>query len=110
METLFETGDYNRTLKYIRNYFINKTIEKFTNVELENILDIRKGNEAISTARRISIFKMNKCLNSTNQKGITTSKLGELFGGRDHSTILNSLKEAQADLDIEQRKKRHLYH
>ena len=64
---------------------IQKTVAQYFNVTLEDILSQQKTHE-VSQARQIAVYL------SRTRTGLPFSKLGALFGGKDHSTVLKAYK------------------
>ena len=76
---------------------IQKTVAQYFNVTAEDILSQQKTHD-VSQARQIAVYL------SRTRTGIPFSKLGALFGGKDHSTVLKAYKRVKAkvsnDYDI----------
>lgn len=60
-----------------------------------NTLISRKRDQRTSTARHISIYL------TREMTGLSLPQIGELYGGRDHSTILNSIEVVEARLSVD---------
>ena len=90
-------------LSYLKNKEETKiTPERITNIVCEyfglNILDIcgPKRNREYVYARDISIYLCRSLI-----KDITQEKIGEFFGGRDHSTVINSCAKIESKINID---------
>ena len=56
---------------------------------LEDILGPRKFKHLVEVRR--------KCIVMLREKGYSTTEIGRIMGGRDHSTIVHALKMSKAD-------------
>jgi len=59
------------------------------NVKVEDLATKRRDRE-ISNPRQICMFLIREML------GMSLPKIGDLFGGRDHSTVMHACKEVSA--------------
>jgi chromosomal replication initiator protein len=73
---------------------IQKTVAQYFSVTLEDILSQQKTHE-VSQARQIAVYL------SRTRTGLPFSKLGDLFGGKDHSTMLKAYKRIKQKASIE---------
>ena len=74
---------------------IIKVVCDYFNVKIYN-LKSRKRTKSISFPRNIAIYLLKKKLN------ISLQEIGDIFGGRDHATILYSIKVIENKLNTDQ--------
>lgn len=76
---------FNTARKVIRIDTVQRVVEEFYHVSHEEIIGPRR-TASIAFARHVAVYLANSLCE------MTTPAIGAEFGGRDHSTVLNSLK------------------
>lgn len=76
---------FNTTRKVIRIDTVQRMVEEFYHVSHEELIGPRRTAN-IAFARHVAVYLANSLCE------MTTPAIGAEFGGRDHSTVLNSLK------------------
>lgn len=77
---------------------IIEEVASYYNLEPKTLIE--KGRKAdIVAARNVAIYIMQTV------KNLTLSQLGEVFGGRDHSTIINSINNVKKAIETERENK-----
>ncbi|MGB0120948.1 MAG: chromosomal replication initiator protein DnaA [Solirubrobacterales bacterium] len=73
---------------------IRETVAIYFQTDPENLMS-RKRDQNTATARHIAIFL------TREMTGLSLPQIGSLYGGRDHSTVLNSIKRIEEQVSID---------
>ncbi|MGA7396122.1 MAG: chromosomal replication initiator protein DnaA [Solirubrobacterales bacterium] len=73
---------------------IRETVAVYFRTDSENIMS-RKRDQNTATARHIAIFL------TREMTGLSLPQIGSLYGGRDHSTVLNSINRIEEQVSID---------
>lgn len=82
---------FNTAHKIIHVGTVQRVVEEYYRVSHEDIIGPRR-TQNIAWARHVAVYLSNSLCE------MTTPAIGAAFGGRDHSTVLNSLKKVEKEM------------
>ncbi|MDO4595823.1 MAG: DnaA/Hda family protein [Coriobacteriaceae bacterium] len=82
---------FDTTARVIRVKTIQETVEEFYGVSHEELIGPRRSKD-IAFARHVAVYLANDLCD------LSSSAIGEEFGGRNHATILNSIKVVETKM------------
>lgn len=82
---------FNTAHKIIHVGTVQRVVEEYYRVSHEDIIGPRR-TQNIAWARHVAVYL------SSSLTEMTTPAIGAAFGGRDHSTVLNSLKKVEKEM------------